>query len=145
MKCLSLWEPWATLMAEGTKKIETRSWGTSYRGWLAIHAAKRYDVEAFWRLRMVKGCPSCPPKTLGKIVCIVYLFDCEKVSPLRKFSTVEQQCGDLSLGRWAWMTRSLVRLNAPIPMRGRQGLFEPELELRKRLVEEVWNVSNRYV
>lgn len=40
MKILSLWEPWASLMAIGAKKIETRSWSTDYRGWLAIHAAK---------------------------------------------------------------------------------------------------------
>lgn len=40
MKLLSLWEPWATLMAIGAKRIETRSWSTPYRGWLAIHASE---------------------------------------------------------------------------------------------------------
>jgi hypothetical protein len=40
MKLLSLWEPWATLMAIGAKRIETRSWDTNYRGWIAIHASK---------------------------------------------------------------------------------------------------------
>jgi len=40
MKAISLWEPWATAIAIGAKKIETRSWATSYRGPLAIHAAK---------------------------------------------------------------------------------------------------------
>lgn len=44
MKLISLWEPWASLMAIGAKKIETRSWATSYRGWLAIHAAKRWTA-----------------------------------------------------------------------------------------------------
>jgi hypothetical protein len=39
MKALTLWQPWATLIANGTKTIETRSWSTSYRGPLAIHAA----------------------------------------------------------------------------------------------------------
>uniref|UniRef100_A0A6M3J354 ASCH domain-containing protein n=1 Tax=viral metagenome TaxID=1070528 RepID=A0A6M3J354_9ZZZZ len=32
MKAISLWQPWASAMALGWKKIETRSWGTSYRG-----------------------------------------------------------------------------------------------------------------
>lgn len=41
MKALTLWQPWASLMALGVKWIETRSWSTSYRGWLAIHAAAR--------------------------------------------------------------------------------------------------------
>jgi activating signal cointegrator 1 len=40
MKGITLTQPWATLVAIGAKKIETRSWSTSYRGPLAIHAAK---------------------------------------------------------------------------------------------------------
>lgn len=39
MKALTLHQPWASLIAVGAKKIETRSWSTSYRGPLAIHAA----------------------------------------------------------------------------------------------------------
>lgn len=38
MKALTLWQPWADLAALGLKH-ETRSWGTSYRGPIAIHAA----------------------------------------------------------------------------------------------------------
>lgn len=40
MKAITLTQPWATLMAIGAKRIETRSWATSYRGELAIHAGK---------------------------------------------------------------------------------------------------------
>lgn len=40
MKLLSLWEPWASLMAIGAKRIETRDWATKHRGWLAIQASK---------------------------------------------------------------------------------------------------------
>lgn len=39
MKVLTLTQPWATLVAIGAKRIETRSWSTSFRGPLAIHAA----------------------------------------------------------------------------------------------------------
>src|SRR5260221_1253433 len=45
MKALTLTQPWATLVAIGAKKIETRSWSTSYRGPLAIHAAKAAHRE----------------------------------------------------------------------------------------------------
>src|SRR4051794_27044458 len=41
MKALTLTQPWASLVAIGAKKIETRSWPTRYRGLLAIHAAAR--------------------------------------------------------------------------------------------------------
>jgi hypothetical protein len=40
MKALTLTQPYATLVAIGAKRIETRSWSTRYRGPLAIHAAK---------------------------------------------------------------------------------------------------------
>src|SRR5215212_7218280 len=39
MKVLSLLQPWASLVVMGLKKIETRSWQTSYRGELLIHAS----------------------------------------------------------------------------------------------------------
>lgn len=38
-RVLTLTQPWATLIALGAKRIETRSWSTDYRGPLAIHAA----------------------------------------------------------------------------------------------------------
>lgn len=40
MKAMSLWQPWASLLACGAKQYETRSWATNYRGSIAIHAAK---------------------------------------------------------------------------------------------------------
>ena len=39
MKVLSLTEPCATLIKEKKKLVETRSWKTSYRGELYIHAS----------------------------------------------------------------------------------------------------------
>lgn len=41
MKALTLYQPWATLVALGAKRVETRSWHTHYRGTLAIHAGSR--------------------------------------------------------------------------------------------------------
>ena len=46
MKALTLTQPWATLVAIGAKRIETRSWPTKYRGPLAIHAAKGFPKWA---------------------------------------------------------------------------------------------------
>lgn len=46
---LSLWQPWASLIAIGAKRIETRHWSTSYRGPLVIHAAKtRNELAMCW-------------------------------------------------------------------------------------------------
>lgn len=40
MKCLSLTQPWASLVIMGIKQYETRGWSTKHRGPLLIHAAK---------------------------------------------------------------------------------------------------------
>lgn len=44
MKALTLHQPWASLIAVGVKTIETRSWATKYRGPLAIHAGKHFEL-----------------------------------------------------------------------------------------------------
>lgn len=39
--CISVQQPWATLLVNGIKKVESRSWTTSHRGRLWIAACKR--------------------------------------------------------------------------------------------------------
>ncbi len=46
MKALSLWQPWASLIAIGAKRFETRSRPTKYRGQLAIHASLKKPSDA---------------------------------------------------------------------------------------------------
>ncbi|WP_318249340.1 ASCH domain-containing protein [Paenibacillus sp. alder61] len=46
MRCITIRQPWATLIAIGEKRLETRGWKTNYRGELAIHAGKRVDLAA---------------------------------------------------------------------------------------------------
>ena len=45
LKVLTLRQPWATLVAEGIKKYEFRSWKTKYRGKVLIHAGSGIDKE----------------------------------------------------------------------------------------------------
>ena len=45
MKDISLWQPWASLIALDQKSIETMGWGTRFRGPIAIHAAKRFQRD----------------------------------------------------------------------------------------------------
>ena len=48
MKVLSLTEPYATIIKERKKTIETRSWKTNYRGKLLIHAGKGMDKDMLY-------------------------------------------------------------------------------------------------
>ena len=69
MKVLSLIEPYATLIVEKKKKIETRSWKTNYRGILYIHASltkmDKKDKENKTLLALVKN----EPLNYGMIIC----------------------------------------------------------------------------
>lgn len=46
MKVITLKQPWATLVAEGIKTWEFRSWRYNYRGEILIHAGASVDKEA---------------------------------------------------------------------------------------------------
>lgn len=91
MKTLTLHQPWASLVALGVKTIETRSWSTSYRGPLAIHAGLRKpgfdDMRTVvasheaWNRWVAAGHierASCHvlPGPLGAVVATATLVDC---------------------------------------------------------------------
>jgi hypothetical protein len=46
MKALSLKQPWAELVVQGRKTIETRKWNTAFRGEFLVHASGNTDAKA---------------------------------------------------------------------------------------------------
>ena len=46
MKCLSLKQPFAELLATGKKTVELRNWNTNFRGEFIIHASRSIDDKA---------------------------------------------------------------------------------------------------
>ena len=130
MKALTLTQPWATLVALGHKKVETRSWSTSYRGPLAIHAAKGFpaDARAFAEEERALGrVPAQLP--LGAVVATARLvavrptFD---VAP--ELMGLELRLGNYARGRFAWLLEDVVALPEPIPAKGALQLWtwEPD-------------------
>ena len=131
IKALSLWQPWASLVALGAKRIETRHWGTRYRGPLAIHAAKRWTREelsktSLFRYR-VPSLPEAPP--LGAVVGVVNLVDCVQMTAawIESVDEDEERFGHYAIARWGWMLEDARALASPVPLRGRQGLFSVPL------------------
>lgn len=130
MKALTLTQPWATLVALGSKKVETRSWRTHYRGRLAIHAAKgfpRLAKEFAMHERTLGRLPPYLPR--GAVLCTVELRDClpvEEVAP--DVTALERLYGDYSIGRWAWVLENVEVFDEPIFTRGSLGLWNWELE-----------------
>lgn len=125
MKAISLWQPWASLMALGWKKNETRPWLTRYRGPLLIHAAKKIVP---WPSIMIQAvfediAFQPPDLPLGAILCKVSLVDCVKITFYNRPSYPEVKYGDYTSGRYQWITEDLEIFDSPIPFRGRQGIF----------------------
>ena len=46
VKILSIRQPWAYLITQGSKNIENRSWPTKYRGLFLVHASKNINRAA---------------------------------------------------------------------------------------------------
>jgi len=95
VKALSLTQPWASLVALGFKRVETRSWGTIYRGPLAIHAAKGFPRFArdFADAERVRGrCPDVLP--FGSIVAVCRLVGVRPTAGLAEISELERRLGD---------------------------------------------------
>lgn len=135
MKALSLWQPWASLYVLGVKALETRSWPTSYRGPLLVHAAQRMDVSppAPWAALEDRGfTPDNVPR--GALVGAVRLSDVFRTDGL-VVGFGERQLGDFSPGRFAWEATSRVVFARPRPWLGRQGLFEVDTPDAARIVE----------
>lgn len=125
MKILSLWQPWATLMAMGVKRNETRSWATTYRGDVAIHAAKRVEQSIARELFHELGLPLPDQFPTGRVLCIVNLNGICPITDMtaQLIATArERLCGDYRDGRFAWVTDNLRVLPEPVPARGAQGL-----------------------
>ena len=51
MKVLSIREPWASIIINGYKEYEFRSWKTNYRGKILIHASKNIEKENVERFK----------------------------------------------------------------------------------------------
>ena len=154
MRILTLREPWATLMALGEKRIETRSWATKYRGPLAIHAARGgLTLEELRRMEVCEPFFAEAVKDaefhLGCIVAVVSLADCvpvEKCSslggPKDKWLTPKEEAfGDYSPGRYGWITGNRFRLPRPIPFKGGQGLRIAPPALADQILAQGWRVG----
>ena len=155
MKALSLWQPHAAAIALELKPYETRSWPTSYRGPLAIHAARRewndiddWHVEASSRLMtrcsdlILRQCPKIELEharrarnylhervlVFGSILCVVDVVDCIPTRQLRgKIPPAEEFFGDFSDDRFAFKLENVRLLDRPVEWRGMQGFFEVDL------------------
>ena len=128
MKGLTLIQPWATLIVEGRKRYETRSWSTPYRGLVAIHAGKKIDrrfAGELWTDQKIATDPIDLPT--GAIIAIAEVVGMHSTGSAMMPGFVpeppERWYGDYSPNRWAWELANIKVLDTPIPCKGSLGLW----------------------
>ncbi len=72
-------------------------------------------------------------------VALVDLTDCIRMTPtfISQQSSDEIDCGDWSVGRFAWKLENIKRIMPSIPIIGRQGLFNAQVELKEEKLEVI--------
>lgn len=129
---LTIKQPWAYLFASGAKKIETRSWSTTFRGELFIHAstkASSHDLE-LCRLEPVfrKFIPDMQVLVTGAIIGKVDIIDCLPISKVCP-SEQERRMGDYRPNRFGWVAaEGSAELIRPILCQGKLGIWKFEIE-----------------
>jgi hypothetical protein len=146
MKALTLWQPWASAVRLGEKKIETRCWTTKYRGEMAIHAAEkkpsflgrsaetvtfrdeladvlncRRDRDDRHGIHLDSAIRALPR---GVVLCIVKLVAIEETAAVRdSLSQRELIFGNYEDGRYAWFLEMVEVFEAPMPAKGNRMLW----------------------
>ncbi|HLZ15591.1 MAG TPA: hypothetical protein VKQ08_01045 [Cyclobacteriaceae bacterium] len=144
--CISLAQPYASLLIAGIKRFETRGWRPGPRNLaiiqregLLVHASlsRKYDhlqaTEPFWR--HLSGMGQLPRGAIIGRVRVGEIIPTEKwikdyatwsgsMSNLPGFfERVERNLGDFSAGRYAWQILDPVKFDAPIPYKGSLSLW----------------------
>lgn len=131
MRVLSLTEPYATLIKQGCKTIETRSWATKYRGKLYLHASSTRIPKEFRQNRPLMKLVNLDELNFGRIICSCDLLDCIKMTDefiaKVKQNQIEYLCGIYARDRYAWILGNIQVLKHPIAAKGHLGLWSLKL------------------
>ena len=149
MRAITLYQPWASLIAHGVKKVETRSWPpprVALGRLLAIHAGKRIappgalhpDTEAAianlygerWRRQVPTGAVLAVARLVsaGQVIGVdgeIAVFGPGSVNRI-----AIDPYGDFGPGRWLWMLEEVEPIE-PQTATGAQRLWKwsPSLKL----------------
>ncbi|CAH8248603.1 ASCH domain-containing protein [Paenibacillus melissococcoides] len=148
MKAITIIQPWATLIAIGAKRFETRSWATTHRGPIAIHAGKKIDRDAYMSEQIYStlqkhGIMFIDDLPTGAVVAVCTLSECWRIRRTEGDNEgpvwldnaggqtlgwggvypLEYHFGDYTHGRFAWELKEIKRLPEPLSAKGQQGLW----------------------
>ena len=134
MKAIILYQPWASLIAMGEKRIETRSWkrDSLLGSAIAIHAGLRFAPEHRalcrtdpFRAALVRHGLDEASLPLGAVVAIARIANFRPTLEIvTGMDADERAFGDYGPGRWGWALVEVGPVTPPIRARGWQGVWE---------------------
>jgi hypothetical protein len=152
LPAITLWQPWASLVAAGAKPFETRHWPPPARligVRIAIHAARRpvphnLDPELAaaigealgqrdWQRHLPRGAVLCTATLagayrLGAAVAPEQMGVVAAIAGSPQLAVIPiDSFGDYAPLRWAWQLTAIEPLAAPSPAKGRQGWWRCSL------------------
>lgn len=143
MKILTVKQPWASLIVHGIKNIENRTWKTSFRGRILIHASKN-GVKDGWRALSQDQIREASNKGLigykydelpsSAIIGSVEIVGCVVNHPSiwaektpNYVSRLSPRIHENVTGEkviYNWVLANPIMFSKPIPMKGKLGLWE---------------------
>lgn len=122
MKVLTVKEPWASLIKEGLKNYEFRSWKTNYRGKILIHAGKTIEKEYVKRFEKYNL-----EYDKGRIVAEATLTDCILVTDEfeNELLKINKDIYRKSKHKrvYAWKLENIKKIDEKIYINGKLGLW----------------------
>ena len=124
MKVITIKQPWATLIAEGYKEYEFRTWKTKFRGDILIHAGKGIDKKALPRFEHLNL-----EYPTGCIIAKVKITDCVEVTEDVRCSLNEKDpivyrgIQDRSWDGYGFKIENVEKIE-PIYVNGKLGLWD---------------------
>ena len=153
MKGITLHQPWASAIAFKLKEYETRPRKTNYRGLIAIHAGKtKADDKVFeslstipWNEHLVRPMSrkwlsvNGDDFPTGAIVAVAEISDCIAMDDdtIAAQSAQERVLGHWETGRHAYKLENIQALPKPIPVSGKQGLWNVDDETLALIKEQI--------
>ncbi|XP_030534822.1 uncharacterized protein LOC115743940 isoform X1 [Rhodamnia argentea] len=138
--CLTMHQPWASLLVYGIKRIEGRSWPAPIRGRLWIHAAGKVPdestikaMEEFYReIYAVNGIteikfPEHYP--VSRLLGCVEVVGCVRGEELARWDGVPEGVRLEALTDFCWLCEQPQKLVIPFEMRGYQKIYNLEKKI----------------
>jgi hypothetical protein len=124
VRVISLWEPYASLVVDGVKTIETRTWEWPYdASWLVIHAAKHFDKATFSRLKLSDAYRATALPG-GGLIGLVWVSGSRQLLP-----EDEKAACFYAPNRFAWLLERPRRFGNVVPFRGPQKFASVERQV----------------